>query len=149
MAISIIIFVAGFIIGGFVVTVYFGESASDTGRILLLEQRADWAQRAFQAYSQENPQVAIWALENLAAILRKHAEMAGNDRESIQKDLVLTYARLAIVSQAAKDNQKYRENISKALDLSKQAYSGELRTEDELLGFVNKLDGSANKRRKQ
>jgi hypothetical protein len=114
-----------------------------------LEQRADWERRAFQAYSKENPQVAIWALENLAEVLRKHAEMAGNGREFIQKDLILTYARLAIVSQAAKDKQKYHENISKALALFKQAYSADLQTEEELFSFVKKLDGSDNKKPKQ
>ena len=145
VAIVALVFVAGFIIGGLAITGYFGKSVRNTGQILLLEQRADWERRAFQAYSQGNPQVAIWALENLADVLRKNAEMVGNDRELIQRDLVLTYARLAIVSQAAKDNQKHHENISRALALSKQAYSGDLQTEEELLSFVKKLDGSANK----
>lgn len=145
VAIVALVFVAGFIIGGLAITGNFGKSVRNTGQILLLEQRPDWERRAFQAYSQGNPQVAIWALENLADVLRKHAEMVGNDRELIQRDLVLTYARLAIVSQAAKDNQKYHENISRALALSKQAYSGDLQTEEEHLSFVKKLDGSANK----
>ena len=153
MAISIIIFVAGFIIGGFVVTVYFGESASDTGRILLLEQRADWAQRAFQAYSQENPQVAIWALENQADVYNKYYEQAeriGNDKAFFsQVDLVITYVRLAIAYQAAKDKQKYDQNISKALSLAKQICPDTLCTEEELLDFVKKLDDIAIKGTKQ
>ena len=149
IAILALIFVAGFIIGGFAVTNYFGKSVIDTGQILLLEQRADWEQRAFQAYSQENPQVAIWALENLADVLRKHAELVGNDSELIQKDLVLTYARLAIASRSTKDKQKYDQNMSKALSLSKQVYSANLHTEEGLLRFVKKLDSSANKKRKQ
>ena len=149
LAIVILVFVAGFMIGGLAVKRYFGKSVRNTGQILLLEQRADWERRAFQAYSQENPQVAIWALENLADVLKKHSEMLGNDKKFVQKDLVLTYTRLAIVSQAAKDNQKYHENISKALALSKQAYSGHLQTEEEVLSFVKKLDDIANRKPKK
>jgi hypothetical protein len=145
IAVVALVFVAGFIIGGLAVTSYFGKSLRNTGQILLLEQRADWERRAFQAYSQKNPQVAIWALENLADVLRKQVEVAGNDRDFIQKDLVLTYARLAIASRAAKDKQKYDQNISKALSLAKQVYSAKLRTEEGLFTFVKKLDNSAKK----
>ena len=84
LAIVILVFVAGFMIGGLAVKRYFGKSVRNTGQILLLEQRADWERRAFQAYSQENPQVAIWALENLADVLKKHSEMLGNDKKFVQ-----------------------------------------------------------------
>ena len=72
-------------------------------------------------------------------------EVTKKDKDFIQKDLVLTYARLAIVFQAAKDTQKYKKNISKALALSKQAYPG-LQTEEELLSFVKKYDSAAKKK---
>ena len=145
ISVGILVFVLGFILGGLSLATYFGRYVRNTGETFGLYFRADWEHRAFQAYSEENPQVAIWALENLADILEGDLQVTKRDKDLTQKDLVLTYARLAIVFQAAKDTQKYQRNISKALALSKQAYPG-LQTEEELLSFVKKLDSAAKKK---
>ena len=142
-----IIFVLGFFLGAVSAAMYFENSVQKTGELFGLFFRADWEQRAFQAYSEENSQTAMWALENLADILEKNLVVAKRDKDVIQKDLLLTYARLAIVSQTSKDLKKYQENLSKALALSKQLYPGELETKEELFRFVTKVDSNASKKK--
>jgi hypothetical protein len=149
ISLGILVFVLGFILGGLSLATYFGYFIRKTGESLSSHFRADWERRAFEAYSEENPQVAIWALENLADILEGYLEVTKRDKDFIREDLVLTYARLAIASQAAKDTQKYHENICKGLALSRQAYPAGLQREEELLNFVRKVDSSANKKPKQ
>lgn len=143
LSIRVFIFLLGFITGGASIASYFGQSIINSGEILSMHFRAAWGSKAFQAYSEENPQVAIWALENFADILEGHLELTEDNTEITQKDLVLTYTRLAIVSQTVKDTQKYYENISKALTISKQVYS-DVQTEEALLSFVKKVDRIAN-----
>jgi hypothetical protein len=138
-----LVFAVGLIVGALAVVGYFGHYVRNTLRYSLLEHRADWEHRAFQAYSQESPQVAIWALENLADVLRKQAEVLEEDRALIRGDLLLTYARLAIVSQAAKDSPRYQENMSKALALEKELSPDSPNTKEHLLNLVKKLDESA------
>jgi len=148
--IGVLVFVVGFIVGGLAVSSYFGQSVRNMGKVLGLHHRADWESRAFQAYSEENPRVGIWALENLADILRNQAEIPEKkEREFIQKDLVLTYARLAIAYQVANDKQKYQQNISKALALAKEVYPENPNTKEHLLSLVKKLDHSARNKVKQ
>jgi hypothetical protein len=91
----------------------------------------------------------IWALENLADVLRKQSEVLEKDRALIRGDLLLTYARLAIVSQAARDNPRYQENISKALTLEKKLYPNSPNTKEHLLNLVKKLGESAGNKLKQ
>lgn len=147
ITIYVLIFIAGIIIGSLIILSFNGKSVTNTVQILLLEQRVGWERRAYQAYSDENTQVAIWALENLVDVLKKHAAIIKNDRELIQKDLVLTYGRLAILHKDAKDSDNYDEYMSKALTLSKQAFPGSLHTKEKLIDFVKNLDKAANKER--
>ncbi len=134
------IFVVGTIVGGLGSLCYFAKSVSDASNIRRLIYSADWGQRAMQAYLEEEPPVAIWALENYADVLTKQAEWDGNHDDIFKKDLMLTYGRLAISSRAAQDDQSYDRYIAKALMTAEKAYSPELRTEKELLDFVKQVD---------
>lgn len=139
-----LVFVVGFIVGCLAVAAYFGQSVRNMGQILGLDYRADWESRAFQAYSEENPRVGIWALNNLADVLRNQAELSEEkERELIQKDLLLTYTRLAIAYHAANEDKEYHQNISRAIALAKQVYPDSPNTEEHLLSIVKRLDHSA------
>jgi hypothetical protein len=134
----------GLFIGGLAISIYFGNSVGNTIQIMGLEYRADWEKRAFQAYQKESPDVAIWALENLADILQRQASVMKNDESLIQKDLVLTYARLAIACQAKGNMEKCRTNLQKSFNYALEVYSDEFKTEQELLKFVKNLDKVTN-----
>lgn len=141
--------VIGFIAGCFTVIGFFGQFNKNIGQVSGLHYRADWEKRAFQAYSEEDPQVGVWALTNLADILTNQEDIAESDEKKlIQKDIVLTYTRLAIASRKMEEGKKYQEYISKALALAKMAYSDEP-TEEHLLSFVEKLDQIGKKKTNQ
>ena len=138
--IAIIAFSFGLLIGALLVFIYFGKSTVETMQIMGLQYRSDWEERAIQAYQNESHEAAIWALENLIDILQKDADISLNDKDFIQKDLILTYARLAIVLQAKGNIKEYNKNILKAFDLAKESYPNEFKSEQELINFVKKLD---------
>jgi hypothetical protein len=145
---GILIAVIGFVAGCLVVIAFLGQSYERLGDVSGLHYRTDWERRAFQAYSQESPQVGIWALSNLADVLQKQEKVAEkNEKKLIEKDLIFTYTRLAIAFRKAKDDKKYQENISKALDLAKIVYSDTHITEKDILSIVEKIDQGVRKKK--
>jgi hypothetical protein len=147
ISIGILLFVLGLIIGGLALSIYFGKSVRDTSEILSLHFRADWERRAFQAYTSEKPEVAIWALENLADLLSKQYQKRADDEEYnfLQTDLILTYGRLALKFKATGNTQQYQLNISKSLELAKQRYKQEIKSEEDLLMFIKRADAIGQK----
>lgn len=135
-----IVFVLGLIIGGAAVVIYFENSVAHTMQLVMLKQRANLEEKAFQAYFNESPQIAIWALENLKDALKEQLKILKVDDQLVQKDLVLTNARLAILYKREGNKNKYEYCISKALELAKVAYAKEIGSENDLLSFVKKLD---------
>ncbi len=105
---------------------------------------ADWGERANNAYLNNSPEVAIWALSNFAQVLEERSEHFSV--ETVNKvDLVLTYTRIAKVYKEQGDIEKYNDNISKALALAPQAFRGKINTEEELLSTVEEIDALGNK----
>ena len=133
-------FLGGLIIGILASVVKFGQIGAESMLLLKIKHYADWSERSHQAYREESPEVASWALENYADILENDSGLMGEYSEFSEKDLVLLYARIALVRKAAKDDAGYSEYITKALVLAPEAYEGRLQSEDELLHFVEKLD---------
>jgi hypothetical protein len=139
LIISLLI-VVGLIAGALAVFMYVGKTMAGAMRFMGLDYRADWEERAFQAYRDESPDIAIWALENLAEVLGRQTVLFPNERPIIEKDLLLTYARIAIVSRAKGDTVKYSANLKKAWDLAQGTYPGKFQTEQDLLDFVAEID---------
>ncbi|MFH2139012.1 MAG: hypothetical protein ABII88_10990 [Candidatus Omnitrophota bacterium] len=137
-------FLVGLIIGALGVSIYSGKTIGNIMSVSGLHFRADWSERAFQAYKNEDPKVAIWSLENFAKILEEHEKLYIKDKKIIQADIVLTYTRLAILFKDKKDDIKYKEYISKALNISREAYP-DVKTEEDLLSFLKKIDSIKQK----
>lgn len=131
--------IIGLVIGVMGSFIFVGNTAKNTMQILGLQCRAEWEERAYQAYKNEDSKVAIWALKNLVEILQEHAEIYINDKESIQKDFVLTYTRLANLYKTQNDDIRYKENILKALNIANVAYK-DIKTEEDLLNFLKRID---------
>ena len=108
---------------------------------------ADWERRAMQAYTEEKPEVAIWALENLVDLLSKQHQMNADDEkyDFLKTDLILAHGRLALTFKATGNTQQYQHNISKSLELAKQIYKQEIQTEKDLLEFIKKVDKNIQK----
>jgi hypothetical protein len=133
-------FIFGVALGGVGVYLYFGKSISDSMAILSMKNRTELELRVFNAYKNESPQVGIWALTNLSEILHEEAKIYQKDRDLILKDLLLVYARLALLFRTQNDEKKYQVNIAKAVDLSREIYPNEFQSEKELITFVKKFD---------
>ena len=133
-------FIFGMALGGVGVYVYFGKSISESIAILSMKNISDLELRAFNAYKNENPQVGIWALTNLSEILDEEAKIYQKDRDLILKDLLLACGRLALLFQSQNDDENYKINIVKAVDLSKEIYPNEFQSEMDLITFVKKFD---------
>jgi len=146
--ISAIAFIMGLVIGGVVVGTFLGKSTANTMQFVMLKHRADLEKKAFQAYLNESPQVAIWALENLSGVLKEQMEVVVPDKQLIEKDLMLTNARLAILYKRQGNTIKYKHYIFKALELAKEAYPDSLKNEKEILSFVSEIDDIGRNRNK-
>ena len=136
-------FLIGAVLGGLGIGIYYGKTIGFTMSFMGLQSRAEWSERAHQAYKNEEPQIAIWALKNLAEVLQKDMDIHTNDKKTIQMDLLLTYGRLAKLYRIKKDEVRYKENILNALNLAHER-SSEIKTEEELLEFLEKADSMAN-----
>lgn len=132
--------IVGIIFGLLGAITYFGETARSSMELMGLEFRADWEERASQAYLKEKPEIAIWALKNLADILHNHEELFINHKSDIQTDLILAYGRLAIVYQAQGNKEKYNENLLKAFNLAVARYPGEIKKKQDVINFIDKID---------
>lgn len=84
-------------------------------------------------------------MTNLSEILHEDAKIFQNDRDLILKDLFLAHARLALLFQTQNDVENYKNNIAKAIDLSKKFYPKEFQSEQDLIKFIKKVDSLGNK----
>jgi len=142
-------FILGLIIGGVAIGSFFVKYESQTMEIVMLKHRAGLEEKAFQAYLDESSEVAIWALENLVSVLKEQLKVSPEKDQLIQKDIVLTNARLAILYKRMGNTNKYNRNISEALKFSQVAYKNDISNKNELLEFVAKLDAIAKNRKHQ
>ncbi len=162
--ISIIIFLVGILFGGALgsnYSLYLLNRAKDSAnmmQIMTLQSHADWGDRSYQAYSQESPDIAIWSLKNYIEVLERHKDLLKSvvheksdslsfqqDLKGVRCDLRLAYARLALKYLEIQKPSKYKEAISKSIEISKEGYNGnDIITEDDILGFVNRLDKTKN-----
>lgn len=136
----IISFISGTILGGTGVFVYLGNAVSNSMAFLSMQNRAEWERRASNAYRNGSAEVGIWALTNLSEILHEDAKIYENDIDLILRDLLLAYGRLALLFQSQNDDENYKINIVKAVDLSKEIYPYEFQSEMDLITFVKKFD---------
>ena len=125
------------ILGSFI---FIGNTTKSIMRIDGLQNRAEWERRSCQAYKNEDPNVGIWALVNLADILQEHEKIFANDKKDIQIDITLTFGRLALLHKMQKDNEEYKEYISKAITWARKANINEIKTEAELFNFLKRID---------
>lgn len=108
---------------------------------------ADWERRAFQAYIEEKPEVALWALENLEDIVLKQREVV-KDKQTLRLlnvDLVLTYGRIAFTYKKMGKSLLFEEYLSRSLEIAKRIYgeNGEVMSREKLTDFIKRIDSNA------
>lgn len=118
------------------------EIVKNTSYLINLAFIADWSSRAMQAYKEEKPEIAIWALKNLVDLLSKQYQMSadGERYDFLETDLILAYGRLALSFKATGNIQQYQHNISESLELARKRYKQEIQSEQVLLLFIKRAD---------
>jgi hypothetical protein len=139
--VTLLAFCIGITVGTIGALYYSTKTFSRSMMFHVANHSAEWARRAHQAYRTENPDIGIWALENLAEVHRKEAKLFGSENDIILGDLVLIYTRLAVLYKSKGDLQNYKKNISEALSVSQTRDSSEFASEEELLKLLNRIDG--------
>lgn len=104
---------------------------------------AEWGKIASKALTNEDPEIAIWAMDSFIDLQEKRCDPlkeVNKDSFSIyRKDLILAYGRRAIVAKALGDEQKYKNSISKALSYAKiENHWRGIKNAEDLLSMVNK-----------
>lgn len=144
LLIGLIIFIIGSFTGGIIISSLSGNAIQQVWQAFEIQYRADTGNRVWQAYKEESPDIAIWALKNYIEILNKQAEEKNNYSMSLQTDLTLAHVRLAIMYQQVKDTENYDDNIAKGLFMAKNTFPDEKYDEKSLLALIKQLDRIQN-----
>ncbi|MCP4675710.1 MAG: hypothetical protein GY854_09435 [Deltaproteobacteria bacterium] len=115
---------------------------------------ADWSGRVEQAVSEEKPEVAIWALENYIDVLMTRETLAEETRDKnlLQADIVRAYIKLAVVTHKAGNEERKTRAVAEAIRYAKlcgyKRYE-DLKTEDDVLGYEQKVKELCERRAKE
>jgi hypothetical protein len=103
---------------------------------------AAWETTADDAYRNESPQIASWALQRFIDLLTERLQDAdeGKYREKMQEYLVLSYARSAQLARQTGNHVVYEKNMASALNLAREIYPHAIANEEELLHFLQQKE---------
>ncbi len=98
---------------------------------------------AQDAYLHEKPEIAAWALDQLAGRLdeqlRQDYESQWFPHETLKIDLMFTYARLAKTI-GTQDVQRSQEYVRQAIEIGSERYKDEPFTEERLFQLLARVD---------
>jgi len=97
-----------------------------------------WKKTVDDAYQNESPQIASWALLRFIDLLSSRQQDA-EDKYSrkIGEYLVISYVRSAQLAKQAANYDEYKKNMASALELAPEVYPHAIATEEELILFLN------------
>lgn len=98
-------------------TAYWGKQTMQGLALLKEMEIARYGERAFAAYQNESPQVAIYALSQYLDLLAETEALAGDQavfmtKDGINFDAMLAHARLAKVYSAAGQSDRERRKLT-------------------------------------
>jgi hypothetical protein len=99
-----------------------------------------WEKTTSDAYRNESPETAAWALQKFIDLLTARLQDADPNkyRESIQQYLVLAYGRSAYLAKQAGNLVAYKKNMASALELAGKLYPHAITTDEELFRFLDR-----------
>ncbi len=148
VSIGLIILFVGILIGGAVT--FFGSRIHTS--LNVNQTFSAWCGTAWEAYYEEEPQVALRALEKVLDYFENDYIYFGsmNDNWPLNSDIVRSYTKAAILSDKLGYDDKYRKYIKAALSISEkheQAIFKKLRTEKDLLEFQREWEEILEKKK--
>lgn len=138
-------FTLGALVGGGAGVLYTTRLTANTLLLLKTGELHESAQLAWQAYFDEAPAVATWAIGNHLAVIRELAEVGYPHDAELRLHEVASHVRLADLAGRRGDSEVQASHMGKALEAAQRspakAFRG-LKTEEKVLAFVAKLNES-------
>lgn len=141
-----LIYILIFLLGaasGIVGAFYYGvKSFINTASLTHLFYRVEMLEAVLDAYLNESPDVAVWALNTGIRYMEKEAEMVdlSDDRGTIIADLVLVYARLALTHRKMGNDAGYEMAMARAMELVDESNLNDIQSSEALIRLVERLD---------
>jgi hypothetical protein len=138
--------VLGLVVGYFYARASAGRVAANTFATLEFTELGESSERAMKAYQHDSVPVAIYALTEVLD-RQKAAEQTGEtplfSKQILSIDLMLTHARLAKLYAEAGQTNLSAQHFDEALRYAKLDSNLEITNQDELMGFLAKIDKGA------
>ncbi len=154
IAIYLAILIVGGVIGAFVVASVLDEKMREINRHFARRCFSDWYGTAWHAYYDDDPQIALWALETVLKYYEEEYPLRDlpDGEGAYDLDIVRMYTKAAILFKAKGDMVNYKKYIDSALAVSKaseDSFVKKFQTEEDLLDYQKKWEESLAKRRKE
>lgn len=140
-------FVTGLALGLITTMAFTGYKIASAMFVLQEKEIFEMEEAAIQAYYNEPNEVAIWVLDNYINRLSKlKEERSSTEVEepyvflSPDYSLVLAHARLGQLYKKMGHVEKSRRNFEQAMSNIENARLGVIKTEEDLIAFMNRLD---------
>ncbi len=148
--IAISLLLLGGIIGAAVVLTVLGKSYLAPAVMIQEHTFSKWYGTAWQSYNEQEPDVALWNIENVLEFYEKEYPLRGSENESwsIKADMVRLYTKAAILNDKLGNNQKYKRHIEAALKISSSSSESvfkRLNSEEALLKYEKEWETAVAK----
>ncbi|MCF7837978.1 MAG: hypothetical protein K9N49_05050 [Candidatus Marinimicrobia bacterium] len=140
---ALIAFVLGVLVGGGVGVLYTTRLTASTLLLLTTGELHESAQHAWQAYFDESPPVAEWALSNHLAVVHELGEIGYPHDAELRLHELAAHVRLAKLANRREDSEAEASHMAKALEaaLKSSAHAFcNLKADEDVMAFVTKLD---------
>ena len=122
------------------------ENRDEEADLILMSSWYIWEQRSFQAYTEEKPEIAIWALKNYADILQEDSKYVYDNSElerMLRVRLIITHGRIALTYQKIANHEMFEHHIAKFFKHfheHKKGSNEKIYSIDELVNFIKRAD---------
>jgi len=136
-------FLLGLLIGGGAGVLYTTRLTASTLLLLKTGELHESAQQAWQAYFDEAPPVAAWAIKNHLVVVHELSEIGYPHDAELRLHELAAHVRLAKLASQRGDSEAQASHMAKALAAAlkspAQAFR-DLKTEEDVMAFATKLD---------
>lgn len=140
---ALVSFVLGVLVGGGAGVLYTTRLTASTLLLLKTGELHESAQHAWQAYFDESPPVAKWAISNHLAVVHQLGEIGYPHDAELSLHELAAHVRLAKLANRREDLEAEAAHMTKALEAALKSPTHvirDLKTEEDVMAFVTKLD---------
>jgi len=134
-------FFFGLIVAGVGTSIFIRGHVDTNFKSMDRSYLTSWEQHSIDAYENEAPEVAVWVLQNFITLLQSRLQNAEpRERNGMQRTLLQSYARLALIYKETGNIPQYEENLTLALKTARQVSPETITNETELFQMLSHAD---------